>query len=468
VNIALVQLPHFYGDDKSRPPEVYPLGLGYISAFLHQHGIEHDGVDLWAKNVTTEDALESVDFDKYDLLGVTAYATQYKYLREFTLGLKQRWPHITVVCGGPGPTFSAETILRNTGVDVCVIGEGEITMLELVRAGGAPAGIPGLAFLDGDRFVTTETRPYIKDLDSLPFPNRELFDLESYMDSSNDVRATTDMPELKRHARRAIDLVAGRGCPYNCTFCSRTMSGCRLRSIENVTAEVDHLKERWGVTYLQFEDELVITSKKRILALCAALKDRELTWACAGRINTVDREILEAMAAAGCTQISYGVESVTQRILDSVDKHVNADDILPVIQMTREVGIKPLVLYMYGFPGEDDESIAATEAFFKALDIRYFGATLTPLPGSPLYIDLMAQGRLGTEHEYLMRLDSGYNLDGPLLNLTQMSDEEFMAKKARLKFRVDNAYLSKRPLEYARVASRVVARRVKSALARIK
>ena len=467
MRIALVQLPHFYGDGHSRPPENYPLGLGYVSAYLLEHGISHDGIDLWSRGDLADEALSSIDFGAYDLIGISAYATQYRYLRQLTLGLKERWPDLPVVCGGPGPTFSAETILRNTGVDVCVIGEGERTMLELVQHMGKWRSVHGIAFRVGDQVEFTDPRPYLRDLDSLPLPNRELFALESYMATASGVRANTDAPELRKRMRRAADLIAGRGCPYDCTFCSKTFAGCRLRKVDAIVAEIDYLQECWNVDHLQFMDELVITSKKRILDLCSKLKGRGLTWVCQGRIDQVDREILTAMKAAGCTHVGYGVESISQTILDAMDKRVKAEEIVPVIQMTREIGIEPIIQYMYGFPGENDETLAATERFFKEIDHRYIGFTTTPIPGSPLYSQLRQDGRLEEEHDYLMRLDSGYNLAGPLLNLTDMSDDEFLAKKAQLKFRVDHAYLSRRPLEYAKVITRVLGRKVSGIIGRV-
>lgn len=461
VKVALIQLPHFYGDGMSRDPESYPLGLGYLSAVLTRAGIEHTGIDLWVDGLSVDEALARKDLSGFDVLGISSYATQYSYLKPYAEGLRRLYPDAKIVCGGAGPTFSWRVILEHTPVDVCVISEGEETFLDLLANLDSAGSVRGIALRDAEgRAVRTEPRPPIRDLTSLPFPNRDLFDFERYTANSNAVRAATDSPELREHPRRAADIIAGRGCPYTCTFCSRTFSGCRLRPIDDLLAEVAMLVDRYQVGHLQFNDELVVVNKRRTLELCEGLRPFGLTWACQGRINQVDREILEAMRDAGCTQIGYGVESASQSILDAMDKRVDATTIVPVIEMTREVGIEPIIQYMYGFPGETDETIAATERFFAAIDHPYIGFTTTPIPGSALYDESVARGVIGDEEDYLLRLDSGYNLSGRAPNLTGFTDEELVAKKRRLIARVTHNYLKRRPLAYARYLAGFLARRL--------
>lgn len=450
MNVALIQLPHFYGEGYSRPPASYPLGLGYISSVLRQDGIEHEGIDLWGRQLTPEQAMAEVDFGPFDVLGVSAYSTQYRYLKQFTLALKDRYPDKPIVCGGPGATFSAETILTRTGVDFCVMREGEVTFPDLLRNIDSPGDVAGIAFVDVGGVHCNEPRPAIRDLDALPFPNRELFDLEAVSAAANAERAEGDSPELKEHPRRTADVIAGRGCPYDCTFCSKTFTGCRLRSVDGLMAEVEMLRERYRIDHLQFNDELVLVNRKRTLELCSRLRSTGLTWTCQGRINQVDREILTAMKKAGCVEIGYGVESISQSILDRMKKRLDASTIVPTIELTRESGITPIIQYMYGYPGENDETIEATVRFFDRIDHTFMGSTTTPIPGSPLYDEALARGLLGDEEDYLMRLDSGYNLQGSMVNMTDFTDEEFVARKRNLQIRITHNYLKRRPVAYAR------------------
>ncbi|MBI5887054.1 MAG: cobalamin B12-binding domain-containing protein, partial [Deltaproteobacteria bacterium] len=330
MRVALIQLPHFYGNGLSRPPECYPLGLGYISNCLADEGIAHDAIDLWGLQYTMEEALEKIDYSKYDFLGISAYATQYGYLKEFSLGLKKRRPDTPVICGGAGPTFSHEIILRNTGVDVCVLREGELTFVELLRNYSNPEKVKGIAYIKDGRAVLTGPREAIKDLDSLGFPNRELFDMEKIIANASYERTHRVSSAVRDAPRRSADILAGRGCAYSCNYCSKTFEGMRLRSIDRVVAEAEELKARYRINHLAFNDELLLVNKKRSLALCAELKKLGVTWSCQGRINQVDREILSAMKDAGCVEVGYGVESISQPILDRMNKRLKAETRVPV------------------------------------------------------------------------------------------------------------------------------------------
>jgi len=449
-SIALVQLPHFYNEKYSRPPECYPLGLGYISSALKEHGIEHDGVDLWGLQYTVDEALELIDFGKFDFIGISAYATQYKYLKSFTLGLKRKYPGKPIICGGPGPTFSWDIILRNTGVDVCVIGEGEITIIDLLGHFDNLGSVKGIGYKDSGNVICTEAREYIKDLDSIRFPDRMLFDFRKIMETANSVRVSAGDAGFDISLRKSADIIAGRGCPFHCNYCSKTFRGVRFRSIDNFISEVEGLISDYGINHLQFNDELVLVNKKRTLQLCSRLKGLGITWSCQGRIDQVDEEILKAMKMSGCVQVGYGVESVSQPILENMNKRLDANKIIPIIQLTRKIGIEPIIQYMYGYPGETNQSIKETIAFFKQIDHPYIGFSTTLIPGTKLYMESLTKGLIDNEEEYLLKLDSGYNLSGSLINLTDFTDKEYLYKKRILELRVNHNYYIRRPLEYGR------------------
>ncbi|MBI5563118.1 MAG: cobalamin B12-binding domain-containing protein [Deltaproteobacteria bacterium] len=464
MKIALIQLPHFYGDGLSRLPSSYPLGLGYISNCLADAGIGHEAIDLWGMQYSVDEALDKAGFAGFDFFGISAYATQYKYLKELSLRLKGRYPNVPIICGGAGPTFSHGIILKKTGVDVCVLREGELTIVDLLQNFDRLDTVKGVAVLKDGGITATPPRKAVTDLDSLGFPNRELFAFEKILDSAAFERshrvssATRDVP------RRTADILAGRGCAYSCNYCSKTFEGMRLRSIGGVVEEIAGLKERYGVNHLQFNDELLLVNKKRTLQLCEELKRLDVTWSCQGRINQVDREILTAMKDAGCIEVGYGVESVTQSILDAMNKRLKAELIVPAIKLTQEIGITPIIQYMYGYPGENAKTVDATIRFFEEIDHPFISFTTTPIPGTRLYQDCLQKGLIKDEEDYLLRLDSGYNLAGGLLNMTEMGDAEFLAQRRRLHFAATHNYLKKRPLEYGSYALGVAGRRIKRAI----
>lgn len=455
MKIALIQLPHFYGAGYSRPPTLYPLGLGYLAAALKGAGIDCEGVNLWQLGLPPEEAA-GLDLSGFDFLCVSAYSTQYKYFKPYVALLKRKYPNKPLICGGPGPTFSWRVFLEKTAVDVCVIGEGEETLPDLLKNYASLPSVRGIAYRQDGKAALTGARPVIKDLAALPLPDREIFDTRRVMRNADP-----------SGARRSADIIAGRGCPYQCTFCSKTFPGLRLRPVADIAAEARALAQAYGVNHLQFNDELVIIGKPRTLQLCAELKRLGLRWACQGRINLVDEEILRAMKDAGCEEIGYGVESMSQEILDSMKKRQRAEAVIPVIELTRRVGITPVIQYMYGFPGENDETIERSFEFFKRLDLPFIGSSTTPMPGSELYAGCLEKGIIKDEEDYLLRLDSGYNLLGGSVNLTDFTDEELRAKQRRLQIRVTHEYLKRRPLEYAKFILRTAGRKLKGAARRL-
>jgi anaerobic magnesium-protoporphyrin IX monomethyl ester cyclase len=458
MNIALIQLPHFYGDNLSRPPETYPLGIGYLSNALMAAKIQHQAIDLWTAQLPAEKAVDNIDYSKFDFLCVSAYVTQYKYLKQFTLALKSNYPDIPIICGGPGPTYSYEVILTNTGVDVCVLGEGEMTLVDLINNYPSVKQVRGIAFLDHKEVIKTSNRDPIKNLDDLPFPNRALFKVGTL--SKAETQRIYQGQKPKSFKIISTDIIAGRGCPYKCHYCSKTFEKVRLRSIDNIIAEIEQLIKKENVNHLQFNDELVFVNKKRSMELCKRLKPLNLTWSCQGRIDQVDKALLTAAKEAGCIEIGYGVESTSQEILNNMNKKLDAKDIVPVINMTKLVGIKPIVQYMYGYEGENDATISATIQFFKEIDHPYIGFTVVPIPGTKLYNDCLKKGLIDNEEDYILRLDSGYNMEGSRINLTQFTDHEFLAKKRKLKMIVNHNYLIKRPVDYIKYILAVLQRKL--------
>ena len=436
MKITLIQLPHFYEEGASRSPTIYPLGLGYIASALKANGIEYEALDFWVGQTNVDDAIKIAGKSNCDVFGVSVYSTQYPYLKELTLGLKEKLPNIPIICGGVGATYSANIILKHTGADICVIGEGDETIVDLLRNMNNLGSVKGIVFKDKKGEIRqTEERPQIRDLGSISLPDRDIFDQERYTENHK-----------KFGGFRSIDILSGRGCPYKCNFCSLTFRGCRLRPIDDIVSEIGYVKDKYRVKHFSFDDELLVVSKKRMLELCEKIKPFHMKWRCQGRINLVDEEILIAMKEAGCERIGYGVESFSQSILDNMNKEIKTDIIIPVIDMTRRIGLDPIVQYMYGYPGENDETINATEKFFRKIDHTYVGFSTTPLPGSPLYKECLNKGIIKDEDGYLMNLTSGYNVLKPQVNLTEFSDQEFVEKRIMLARRVNAAYYEGHPL----------------------
>lgn len=437
--VTMVQLPHFYGK-LHRPPVVYPLGIGYLVSVLKKFH-EIMPMDLWISNSNIDNAIRLIRKNVPDVFCISVYSTQYPYFKELVNTLKGLYPSIKIIAGGPGATFSYNIFLEKTLVDYCVIGEGELTLKELLDNLNSPEDVRGIAYKRNGKAVLNSPREQIKDLDSIPMPDRDFFDIERYVLNEKKNRGFAAK-------FRYYHIIAGRGCPYNCTYCSRTFSGCRLRSLENINKEIQAMKSLYNIDGVSFSDELLMVNKSRILQICSIMKENDLFWQCQGRINLVDEEILRCMKDARCIALGYGVEAYSQKILDNMKKGIKIEQIIPAIEMTKRIGIKPVIQYMYGFPGEDDATIERSCDFFKKIDHTYIGSMATPFPGTAFYQEALTRNLIPDEEDYLMRLTSGYNTLTPLVNLTDFTDEELLSRRIRLKNRVNRAYFKRHPFYF--------------------
>ena len=454
MRVLLVQLPH-----ATRVPTVVPIGIGNISTAMREAGCETEFLDLLVLDYSRAETSAFLSKSKWDMIGISAFSTQYEWAKWFATEARKRQPHAVIVMGGPLPTFSADTVLQNTPTDICVLGEGEETIKELVLKLGCLESVAGITYrTESGRILTTAPRPYIRDLDSLPFTSYDLFDMDIYFKHSG-----LGIPNSK-----SISILTSRGCPYNCNFCSRTFRGVRLRSVGKIVEEIGLVRDKYGIRGVGFNDELVLVNKERGYLLCEQLKPLKIYWQCQGRANIVDLDLLKAMREAGCVGVGYGIESGSQKILDAMNKKTTVKQNELAVSNTLKAGMLPIVQMIYGYPGEDMETISDTVKFFKR--VKFYPAVgrgpceislMTPLPGSPLYSDLMATGKIGNEEQYLLRLAQGYNLGAPMLmNLTKFTDNELLEKKSWLQDKIKNNYISYKRLHpaewfrfYFRIAS---------------
>jgi radical SAM superfamily enzyme YgiQ (UPF0313 family) len=424
MKVLLIQPLHYY-DGKTRPPTNFPIGLGYIAKVLVKFGHDVDVLDIWAHQYSNDQVLEKIKGIDHDVVGISALSTQYRYVKWLTSELKKHCRDKTkIVVGGALATLSPEIVLKNTQTDICVIGEGEVTFREVVENTDSLETIEGICFKQGGKIVRTPPREYIKNLDSIEFPAWDLFLIETYIRT-----AALDLP-VPEPGVRTMSIIAGRGCPYNCRFCSKTFSGLRLRSVDNVIQEIKELIKRYDIARIHFCDELVLVNKKGVYELCDKIEKLNIKWQCQGKVNLVDLDLLKRMKEAGCIAVGYGVESGSQKILDNMNKQQTVEQAKRAIRDAVEVGLHPIVQMIFGYPGETRETLRETIAFFE--ETPYVGRVpffvSTPIPGTELYHHALEKGLITDEEKFLEQLEVGYNyLPGrpPLVNFTRFSEEEF-------------------------------------------
>ena len=353
-----------------------PLGLAYLAAALERAGHQVKVLD-YVVFPYRRDGLESVlkEF-KPRVAGATAVSMTVDHAQQVLSDVKAIDSEILTVMGGPHVTFCArETLETFTELDAVVIGEGEETLVELLRAFECQRDfdtVGGIAYRAGSQIRITAGRNWIKDLDTLPFPARHLLPLGRYR--------TLGLP---------ISLTTSRGCPYKCIFCvGRKMGGAKVRyhSADRVATELQYLANL-KFHQINIADDLFTANQDHCLAVCEEILQRDLgiKWTSFARVDTISEKLLSKMKAAGCTAVSFGIESANPEILKTIKKGITIEQIRKAIRICRQVGISPYASFILGLPGETPETIKETRAFAANLqqDGLAFGFhILAPFPGT--------------------------------------------------------------------------------------
>jgi len=443
VKVLLIQPPHNY-DGGQRYPEAFPLGLGYISKVLADAGHDVKVLDIWAMQYSDAEVVRMLASADCDIIGISAISTQFAYTKWLIAEIKKA-RDTPVAVGNALATLTPDIVMEHTQADICVIGEGEITFKNVVENLGDLEGVKGIHFRRDGRIVKNRSQEYIKDIDSVDFPLRDIFPMDVYLKHCRVHGA--DIP--------AMNVIAGRGCPYGCRFCSKTFSGLRLRSVDNIVAEIKSLIEKYGIRGIVFSDELVVISKDRMLELCDKIKPLGIKWSCQGRSNLVDYEMLKRMKEAGCVSVGYGVESGSQTILDNMNKRITTEQSKRAIEDTVGVGMVPIVQLMYGYPGENESTLKETESFLKSLPYvsRSTLSVTTPLPGSELWDLAVGRDMITDPVKYLEGIAGGYMHDAKsaryLVNFTNFSNDEFYRRLNMLERNIFVNKMMRHPLELA-------------------
>lgn len=402
----------------------FPLGTAYIAAACrnagHEVKIYNQDVFHWPESHLV-DYLDSEHFDAVGL-GVVGGYYQYKKLIKISEAINSVKDRPFYVLGGHCPSPEPEYFLKKTLADAVVIGEGETTIVELLAAlesGKDLSGVAGIAFMKEGGFVRTASRELIKDIDNIPHPAWDLFPVDHY--------ALLRQANI-RNSDRYMSVVSGRGCPFKCNFCYRMDPGFRPRSAESIVEEIKILKKDYGITYIEFTDDLLMSSAERTVQLCEAfIKERlDIRWYCEGRLNYAKADVLGLMKDAGCVFINYGIEAVDDRILKNMNKALTVKQIYSGIEETLKIGISPGLNIIWGNIGENEDTLRKGVDFLLKYDDGAQLRTIrpvTPYPGSPLYYYAIEKGLLKDCADFYE--NKHVNSDLIAVNFTDLTDEEF-------------------------------------------
>jgi anaerobic magnesium-protoporphyrin IX monomethyl ester cyclase len=385
-----------YGRDLGKfGPLNEPLGLAYLAANLERGGHEVAILDAPALGLTSGGIRPFIEKGAYDLVGVTMLTPMYARSVEVIRVVRHTSPGTGIVVGGPHPTIlPEETLGENREIDYGVIGEGEFILLDLVNTlerGKVVDAVPGLAYRKDGRIIINPPPKMIGDLDDLPMPARHLLPMEAY-----------HMTRSRTRSGHAFTVSVARGCPFNCGFCCRIFGRkVRHHSPERIVEEIRTLVDRYGAGEINLEADTLTMDRRFVDALCDRLIDsglsKEIAWTCESRVDTITEAMLRKMKEAGCWQISYGVETGSQRLLNLIHKDITLERIRGTFALTKEVGITIRGFYMLGLPTETREESLKTIAFARELDARWSQFTLfTPFPGTELYDMAVREGGLAS------------------------------------------------------------------------
>jgi len=368
-----------------------PLGLAYIASVLRQdHEVKI--IDSNILNYTIGDVERELRSFNPDVVGITSVTPSIYEAYKVAETAKKVREDCTVVLGGPHATFMPrQTMEECKYIDIIVRGEGEETTRELIEniEKGAPLNeVKGITFRKKNEIIDTEPRPFIKNIDEIPFPSRDLLPMHLY--KFNGVKYTT--------------MLTSRGCPFKCSFCSssRLFGGYwRGRSPENVLEEIKIIYEEYGIRNIEFVDDTFTLNQERAEKICDEIIKQgwDISWGASSRVDTLSKKLVEKMKKAGCWIIFLGIESGSQKILDAIGKRITLEQVKKAVKILKDAGIQVLGSFIIGFLQDTKETIKETIKFAKNLNLNYAEfSILTPYPGTPIFDYAKKHGMLLTEN----------------------------------------------------------------------
>lgn len=374
---------------------VPPIGIMSLAAVLRQKGytdIKLFDMAFHSKDLIVRECMS----EEPDVIGLSTDSISFENGSKLLGEIKEKCNNGTYIIGGIHPTINPEQALLKTKADVAVVGEGEITIVDIVRAienKHSFSDIKGIAFIDHGQYIRNEAQEFIKDLDSIPFPARDLLPMDKYLEASPDI------PMLYP----TMTIFASRGCKANCIYCqpvARYLFGrkMRQRSVTSVVSEINFLKNKYSFNNLYFtDDELLYNGIEWVKELCTAFIENKLNinWVCQARVDQIDNDLVTLMKRSGCYAIGFGVESGSNRILKYMRKGYNVSQIEKAFEICRQNRIITTCNLMVGTPGETYETIQESIDMLTLIRPNLVRCSITtPTPGSDLHTQMTKENRI--------------------------------------------------------------------------
>jgi len=427
IKVTLIK-PSLSDNVKSNIRPDYPnIGIAYLSSFLKANGFDVLAIDASFDNLTFYEVKQALQKYQPDVIGLSAMTHEIIQAGKWAQKLKELFPNSKLIIGGPHATVApVRTLKEFAAFDFAVIGEGESTLLEIIKSMNEnnfrAESIKGIAWRNNGEIEINEARENISDLDALPFPNYD-------------------------HIKERIviyPIYSSRGCPYRCAFCCRVLGNkIRVRTPQNVIDELKIIVERYKPKFIDFSDETLTVPKRRVIEICdLIIKERlneKIKWNAQSRVNGVDQDLFNRMKEAGCVKIGFGIESGNQEILNAIKKDIKLSDAENAINMAKKAGLKTWGYFIIGHPNETIQTINDTIDFAAKLNttVVAFGI-MVPYPGTEIY-DMAIRGD-GNYKIISQNWEDYDKLLGNVLELNGISRDELesMQHKAYVRFYMRN------------------------------
>jgi len=412
-----------------------PLGLAYIAGAIKDAGFSYtviDGTgealdsispyplrgDFMIQGLSFEQIVQRIPQDTR-IVGLSCmFSTLWPLTRDLAAYIRERFPHALLVLGGEHGTAVPDLVMRSSVFDIVVQGEGEETIVELIKAvslGRPWQDIPGLAYLDNGTYRSSGLAPRNRKIDDIPLPDWDAFPIEEYI-SRHQINGA--------NLGRSMPLLSTRGCPYQCTFCSSpNMWTTRYipRDPAKVADEIELYKERYNIANVDFQDLTAVVKRKWVIDFCRELIRRKLnvTWQMPSgtRSEVFDEEVADLLYQSGCRALAFAPESGSPEILQKVKKQVDLDHMLTAMRIAIRRGFRLSCFIVIGFPDETRDTLDKTLRLIRRMAVLgvydVSVSKFVPYPGSSLFKQLQHEGQIALDDEFFLSPMDFYTQKAP-------------------------------------------------------
>ena len=437
--IVLINPPLLYSPTQETAGVVPPIGLAYIAAALSEEDYDVSIIDAvgekfwqnypWEKNrlrgLTFDEIIEKIPPDTRWIGISNLYTFSFLIAASLSKAIRSKYPNIPIVFGGAHSTMMPEYTLNHSAIDAVVLSEGEIAAVQYTKALNGEYNfedIDGFAYRKNGEIIINPKTTFIKDLDTVPFPRRDLLPMENYFIAREPHGSASEL--------KWTTIIGSRGCPYACTFCNTPSiwkRRWRIRSPQNVVDEIKTLIAEYDMQELHFEDENLCQNRKWVIEFCDLMikENIKIKWQPSNgiRAESVTDETIAKMKASGCTHVTIAAESGSPEVLEKIiNKNLDLKAVIEAVRIIHKYRLKSAVYFMLGLPGEKKRDVlmsiklAGKLARMGASEVTF--SIFSPLPGSELTEKLVKDGRVNITEDFFSQVTP----HGDMLNADSYSE----------------------------------------------